>query len=53
MDQSPEYVNPIAESRHPALRMFNEPLVTAAENQALLGSGKVSGERRFMAWSSD
>lgn len=33
MDRSPEYAGLIAESNHPALRMFNAPLVTAAENQ--------------------
>jgi sialate O-acetylesterase len=33
MNRSPEYAGLIAESKHPALRMFNTPLVTAAENQ--------------------
>jgi len=33
MGRSPEYAGLIAESKHPALRMFNAPLVTAAENQ--------------------
>ncbi|MDP1591139.1 MAG: hypothetical protein Q8M07_25515 [Prosthecobacter sp.] len=33
MNRSPEYAGLIAESKHPALRMFNAPLVTAAENQ--------------------
>lgn len=33
MNRSPEYASLIAESKHPALRMFNAPLVTAAENQ--------------------
>ncbi len=33
MNRSPEYAALIAESKHPALRMFNAPLVTAAENQ--------------------
>lgn len=33
MNRSPEYVGLIAESTHPALRMFNAPLVTAAEDQ--------------------
>ena len=33
MNRSPEYEGLIAESNHPALRMFNAPLVTAAENQ--------------------
>ncbi len=33
MNRSPEYANLIAESNHPGLRMFNAPLVTAAENQ--------------------
>ncbi|MDH4476628.1 MAG: hypothetical protein QE274_09140 [Verrucomicrobiaceae bacterium] len=33
MNRSPEYAGLIAESNHPALRMFNAPLVTAAENQ--------------------
>ena len=31
--RSPEYAALIAESRHPALRMFNAPLVTAVDNQ--------------------
>lgn len=33
MNRSPEYAQLIAESAYPALRMFNAPLVTAAENQ--------------------
>ncbi len=33
MNRSPEYAGLIAESRHPALRVFNGPQVTAAENQ--------------------
>jgi len=33
MNRSPDYAGLIAESKHPALRMFNAPLVTAAENQ--------------------
>ena len=33
MNRSPEYTGLIAESKHPALRMFNAPLVTAAEDQ--------------------
>lgn len=33
MNRSPEYAGLIAESKHPALRMFNAPLVTAADNQ--------------------
>lgn len=33
MNRSPEYEGLIKESNHPALRMFNAPLVTAAENQ--------------------
>ncbi|MES2596424.1 MAG: sialate O-acetylesterase [Verrucomicrobiota bacterium] len=33
MGRSPEYAGLIAESKHPALRMFNAPLVTAADNQ--------------------
>lgn len=33
MGRSPEYAGLIAESKHPALRMFNAPLVTAEENQ--------------------
>jgi sialate O-acetylesterase len=33
MNRSPEYAGLIAESNHPALRIFNAPLVTAAENQ--------------------
>jgi sialate O-acetylesterase len=33
MNRSPEYVGLIAESKHPALRMFNAPLVTSEENQ--------------------
>ena len=33
MNRSPEYAGLIAESTHPALRMFNAPLVTAAEDQ--------------------
>lgn len=33
MNRSPEYAGLIAESNHPALRMFNAPLVTAADNQ--------------------
>jgi sialate O-acetylesterase len=33
MNRSPEYAALIAESKHPALRMFNAPLVTAEENQ--------------------
>jgi len=33
MNRSPEYAGLIAESKHPALRMFNAPLVTAEENQ--------------------
>ncbi len=33
MNRSPEYVGLIAESQHPALRMFNAPLVTSEENQ--------------------
>ena len=33
MNRSPEYAGLIAESKHPALRMFNAPLVTATENQ--------------------
>ncbi len=32
MNRSSEYAGLIAESKHPALRMFNAPLVTAAEN---------------------
>lgn len=31
--RSPEYAGLVAESKHPALRMFNAPLVTAEENQ--------------------
>lgn len=31
--RSPEYAGLVAESKHPALRMFNAPLVTAADNQ--------------------
>ncbi|MBK8090468.1 MAG: sialate O-acetylesterase [Verrucomicrobiaceae bacterium] len=33
MGRSPEYAGLIAESNHPALRMFNAPLVTAEQNQ--------------------
>jgi sialate O-acetylesterase len=33
MNRSPEYAGLIKESNHPALRMFNAPLVTAEENQ--------------------
>lgn len=33
MNRSPEYARLIAESNHPALRMFNAPLVTADQNQ--------------------
>jgi sialate O-acetylesterase len=33
MNRSPEYEGLIAESKHPALRIFNAPLVTAADNQ--------------------
>ncbi|MEZ5385537.1 MAG: hypothetical protein R3F13_08480 [Prosthecobacter sp.] len=33
MNRSPQYEGLIKESNHPALRMFNAPLVTAAENQ--------------------
>ena len=33
MNRPPEYTGLIAESKHPALRMFNAPLVTAIENQ--------------------
>ena len=33
MNRSPEYAGLIAESNHPALRMFNAPLVTAEEIQ--------------------
>lgn len=33
MNRSPEYAGLIAETKLPALRMFNAPLVTAAENQ--------------------
>jgi sialate O-acetylesterase len=33
MNRSPEYAALIAESNHPALRMFNAPLVTSEENQ--------------------
>ena len=33
MNRPPEYAGLIAESNHPALRMFNAPLVTAAEDQ--------------------
>jgi sialate O-acetylesterase len=33
MDRVPEYAGLIAASNHPALRMFNAPLVTAVENQ--------------------
>lgn len=33
MNRSPEYASLIAESNLPALRMFNAPLVTAADNQ--------------------
>lgn len=33
MERSPEYAGLMAESNHPALRMFNAPLVTAVENQ--------------------
>ena len=33
MNRSPEYAGLIAESNHPALRMFNAPLVTSEENQ--------------------
>jgi sialate O-acetylesterase len=33
MNRSPEYAGLIAESTHPALRMFNAPLVTAEANQ--------------------
>ena len=33
MNRSPEYAGLIAESNHPALRVFNGPQVTAAENQ--------------------
>ena len=33
MNRSPEYAGLIAESRHPTLRVFNGPQVTAAENQ--------------------
>ncbi len=33
MDRVPEYAGLIAESKHPGLRMFNAPLVTAVEPQ--------------------
>jgi sialate O-acetylesterase len=33
MNRSPEYAGLIEESKHPALRMFNAPLVTAEANQ--------------------
>ncbi len=33
MNRSPEYASLIADSRHPALRMFSAPLLTAAEDQ--------------------
>mgnify|MGYP001175540113 CR=1 FL=1 len=33
LNRPAEYAGLIAESKHPALRMFNAPLVTAAENQ--------------------
>jgi sialate O-acetylesterase len=33
MNRSPEYAGLIAESKHPGLRMFNAPLVTAVDNQ--------------------
>lgn len=33
MNRSPEYAGLIAESKHPELRMFNAPLVTAVDNQ--------------------
>jgi sialate O-acetylesterase len=33
MKAAPEYAGLIAESKHPALRMFSAPLVTAEENQ--------------------
>lgn len=33
MNRSPEYAGLITESKHPGLRMFNAPLVTAAEDQ--------------------
>ncbi|MBL9115927.1 MAG: hypothetical protein JNJ83_13045 [Verrucomicrobiaceae bacterium] len=33
MNRSPEYGDLIGKSNHPALRMFNAPLVTAADNQ--------------------
>lgn len=33
MNRAPEYAGLIAESKHPGLRMFNAPVVTAVENQ--------------------
>jgi hypothetical protein len=47
MNRSPEYAGLIKESNHPALRMFNAPLVTAAEDQDdIEGCGRRRRRRR-------
>jgi sialate O-acetylesterase len=53
MNRSPEYARLIAESNHPALRMFNAPLVTAEENQEdIEGSWKAATSETVADYSA-
>lgn len=53
MNRSPEYAGLIAESNHPALRMFNAPLVTSEENQEDIdGSWKAATPQTVLDYSA-
>ena len=53
MNRSPEYAGLIAESNHPALRMFNAPLVTAEANQEdIEGSWKAATPQTVADYSA-
>jgi sialate O-acetylesterase len=53
MNRSPEYAGLIAESNHPALRMFNAPLVTAEANQDdIEGSWKAATPQTVLDYSA-
>lgn len=53
MNRSPEYAGLIAESNHPALRMFNAPLVTSKENQEdIEGTWKAATPQTVLDYSA-
>jgi sialate O-acetylesterase len=53
MNRSPEYAGLIAESNHPALRMFNAPLVTSEENQEdIEGTWKAATPQTVLDYSA-